>query len=117
MNDEIQARKQAATMSFQSSMNEQTYLHLKASKEFKDRKEVLSKALIRELIQQLNNNHGTIQDVFVKENGREALVRFTYKDSAKRVLAAHTRAESFKDIRCAMATQETIKSFAIEQQA
>ena len=63
-----------------------TYVHLKTSKDFKQRKELLSKALVRATIEQLGNT-GTVQEVWVKANGREALIKFTYKDSARRVIA------------------------------
>ena len=61
-------------------------MHLKTSKDFKQRKEVLSKALVRATIEQLNNT-GTVQEVWVRPNGREALIKFTYKDSARRAIA------------------------------
>ncbi len=36
-----------------SLLQEQSYIHLKTSKDFKQRKELLSKALVRDLIEQL----------------------------------------------------------------
>ena len=90
---------------------ELTFVHIKTSKEFKQRKEVLSKALIRETMEQLSGS-STIQQVWVSENGREALVRFSYKDSARRVVLATNREQSLlNDLKCTLATPDVIKTF------
>ena len=97
------------------AMQAQSFLHLKTSREFKQRKEVLSKALVRELVSGQDRSYGVVQEVWLSENGREALVKFLYKDSAKRVIATHARDKSFEDIRCVAATQETINDFFSKQ--
>lgn len=45
------------------------------------------------------------------ETGREALIKFTYKDSARRVLASYSHNEAFSDMRCEIATAEIINAF------
>jgi len=47
------------------------------------------------MVASLHSQAGSIESVWVKESGREALIKFTYKDSAKRVLAAHSHSKEF----------------------
>lgn len=61
------------------------------------------------------SSSSTIQEVWVKENGREALVKFTYKDSARRVIAGQTREQSLSDFRCSLASSETVANFLAGQ--
>ena len=49
--------------------------------------------------------------VWVKPSGREALVKFTYKDSAKRAMAAHSRSSEFQDLKLSQPSADTISDF------
>jgi len=68
------------------------------------------------MLSSLNGAQGSLQRVWInEESGREALVKFTYKDSARRVLASYSRDEAFADVRCEMASADIINAFLTKE--
>lgn len=68
------------------------------------------------MLTSLNCGQGSLQKVWInEESGREALVKFTYKDSARRVLASYGRDDAFIDVRCEMASADIIDAFLAKE--
>ena len=81
-----------------------TYVYIKISKEAKRRKEFLTDGMLRSRLAQ----YGKIYEVLVSPCYKHAIVRYIYKDNAKKLVNESKcgRDEMLADLKLSMATKD-----------